>query len=370
MQRAVLLSSIAILLQLALFAGGARAHVGTGIAVDRHGRVYFADTLRNRIWRIAADGKLSLLVTGIHTDLLVVADDGNLYVQNDRPSAEAMGGLLRITPEGRVTPLPSPIETEKEMGRLLTVDRQGNIYFLRADLEGQREPRILKKTPQGQVSMVARSDGRQAEGKHVEAKFTHVNSSVWGPDGSLYLSDGNSIRKVAPDGSVSTLADAAGAGFVGNEELDLRWTLGLAVDGSGNVYVAHYWKRSVFKITPRGETRTMARSRWPWLPTGVGVAGLVPSPLEGSDVYFLERVGHPYGLSAILELSGVADLWGNPRVRKISPDGKVTTLASVRGGTRRATIAWAIFLFVLVFLFALVLIVRRIRGRKWQWERG
>ncbi len=348
MRRAILLSSITILAQLALFAGAAQAHVGTGIAVDRLGRVFFADTVHNRIWRIEENGQPFLVAAGIHTDLLVVDDDGNLYVQNDRPSAEAMGGLLRITPEGRLTPLPSPIETEKEMGRLPTVDAQGNLYFLCGNLEGQRKAQIFKRTPQGQVSLVASGDERHADEKDLEAKFTNVNSSAWAPDGSLYLRDGNSIRKVTPDGSVSTLADAAKAAFVGTEEVALRRSLGLAVDSSGNVYVAHYWKRRVFKITPRGDTSTVARSRWPWLPTGVAV--------EGSDIYVLERVGHPYGLSSLLELSRVADLWGNPRVRRISSDGRITTLASIREWTRAATVACAIFVLVLFILFALLFV--------------
>ncbi len=356
MQRAVLLSGIAILAQLALFPNSARVHVGTGIAIDRHGQVYFADTVHNRIWKIppGRDRKATLVAAGIHTDLLLVDEDGNLYVQNDRPSPEAIGDLLKITPEGRITQAIGP--GERGLGRVLTLDRQGNICFLRSDLEGQRGAWIFKRTPQGQVLLVARSGESHAEGKDAEAKFTSVNSSTWGADGSLYVRDGNTIRKVAPDGSISTLADATGAAFVGNEESDLRRTLGLAVDAAGNVYVAHYWKRSVFRITPGGEASTVARSGWPWLPTGVAVAG--------SHVYFLERIGHPYGLSAVLEVSGVADIWGNPRVRKISPEGKVTTLASVRGEKWRAVMSGALVLGLLALLFAFFFVVRRIRSQK------
>ena len=158
MSRALLRTILAVVVLCVFFAAVAWAHVGTGIAVDRGGRIYFADTVHNRIWKIDGEGKQSLVAGGIHTDLLVVDDDGNLYVQNDRPSPEAPGGLLKITSEGRVTPALGLAEMERGVGQPFTVDRHGNIYFYQGDPQRKRGVRIFKRTPQGQVSLVARSD--------------------------------------------------------------------------------------------------------------------------------------------------------------------------------------------------------------------
>ncbi len=362
MKRLVLSKGVAVLMLFAPFAVGTQAHVGTGITVDQRGRVYFADTVHNRIWKMERDGRPVLLAAGIHTDLLVVDDNDNLYVQNDRSSPQAVGGLLKITREGLVLPLLSPNVIGSGLDRILTLDRQGNIYFLRADREGRGKFQIFKKTPQGRVSLVARSDGSHDDPPGSPEMFTHVNSCTWSADGSLYVRDGNRIRKVAPDGSIATLADVGNAAFVGNGPLDLRRTLGLAVDAAGNVYVAHYWRRQVFRITPDGRSGTVARSRWPWVPTGVAV--------QGNDIYVLERIGQPYGPSTFLEVAGLANLWRNPRIRKISPDGRITILAGISEGRQVSTIVSAIFITLLVLPFVLLFVGQRRRNRRKQLELG
>src|SRR3970040_2721306 len=67
-------------LLLLLVAIPARARVGTGVVVDAEGRVYFTDPLRNRLWRLERDARLTLLGEDIHADGLALAADGSLYV--------------------------------------------------------------------------------------------------------------------------------------------------------------------------------------------------------------------------------------------------------------------------------------------------
>jgi len=54
-------------------------HVGSGISIDSSGRVYFADTIRNVVWRIEADGSLSQVAEDIHTNVLHVTDDESIH---------------------------------------------------------------------------------------------------------------------------------------------------------------------------------------------------------------------------------------------------------------------------------------------------
>src|SRR5437867_80362 len=85
------------------FVGAAAAHVGTGIAVDSGGRVWLADTSGNRLWRIETNGKLTLVASEIHSNVLALAPDGGVYVENDRHTDRWPVGLLHVDTQGRVS---------------------------------------------------------------------------------------------------------------------------------------------------------------------------------------------------------------------------------------------------------------------------
>ena len=71
-------------------------------------------------------------------------------------------------------------------------------------------------------------------------------------------------------------------------------------------------------------SRSLPGACWPWIPTGVAVAG--------GDVYLLERAGDYYGrtLPPFMLIPAVADLLGSPRVRRLAPNGAAATLVGVR----------------------------------------
>lgn len=306
-----------MVLATCVFRGGlAAAHVGTGIDLDREGRVYFTDTLHNLIWRLDPDGKLTSLAQGLHLDVLIVGNDGNLYLINDR--------IWKLTSQGNLTELLRSTDVPKEVGWAFAVDRQGNIYFTNGDINLKRESQIFRRSPDGQIILVAGSNWGFKDGKGAEAKFGRMNSAAWGPNGSLYVLDEEQrIRKIKPDGTVSILANSQEAGYAeGGEERRVR-TMGLAVDAEDNVYVANYWKRSVLKLSLDGTITTVLSSRWPWAPVGVATAG--------SDVYVIERMGNPYGPSGLFQVSTLEDRLASPRIRKVSRDGTVTRLAVVKG---------------------------------------
>src|SRR5262249_50589079 len=127
----------------------------------------------------------------------------------------------------------------------------------------------------------------------------------------------DAVRKVMPDGSVTTLArgiavpDCPSDLPPGTEAPPhLR---GLAVDARGAVYVAATGCRCVLKVTPDGGVTTFLRAQSPWSPTGVAAAG--------GAVYVLEH-SNPAA-------EGAGPGQGAPRVRVVAPDGTVATLATV-----------------------------------------
>jgi sugar lactone lactonase YvrE len=186
-----------------------------------------------------------------------------------------------------------------------------------ANLGGQPSPtfRTLAGVSPGNVG-----------GSGTTARFRGGGSIAVDVSGDLFVadSDNDTIRKVTSAGIVTTLAGAPGmAGTIDGAGPTARFNApaGIAVDGSGNVYVADYGNNTIRKITPEGVVSTLAGAPGNPGPSGDSADG------TGSSAGFF----HPGGLA--VDISGnvfVSDT-GNGTIRKISPAGVVTTIAGVVG---------------------------------------
>ncbi len=192
----------------------------------------------------------------------------------------------------------------------IALDNAGNAYV--ADTYNYT---IRKVTPSGVVSTwagVAGSPGSN-DGLFTQ-RFNDPSGLAVGSDGYIYVADtgNNTIRKIAPNGRVSTLAGSAGVAG--------------SADGNGTAarfnyptYVADTLNFTIRKITPSGDVSTLA-----------GVAGEFGyADGAGAQATFT----YPYGLA--VTTSGtvfVADTY-NYTIRKILPDGTTSTVAGVRGGS-------------------------------------
>jgi streptogramin lyase len=155
---------------------------------------------------------------------------------------------------------------------------------------------------------------------------TGTGASFYIPQGVAVDSSGNvfvgdtynhAIRKITPAGVVSTLAGNGSVGFVNGTgtAASFNWPQGVAVDSSGNVFVADKFNNAIRKITPAGVVSTFA---------GGGPGGLSNGTGTGASFYI------PTGVA--VDSSGnvfVADQF-NSAIRKITPAGVVSTFA---GGT-------------------------------------
>ncbi|MGA9453743.1 MAG: protein kinase [Verrucomicrobiia bacterium] len=206
----------------------------------------------------------------------------------------------------------------------LAVDSAGNVYV--ADTANNV---IRKITPDGVVSTLA-----GAAGSHGSADGTGSTARFWAPfgiavdsSGNVYMADtgNNTIRKVTPAGVVSTLAGLAGHpgskdGVGTNARFRNPWSV--AVDGMGNVFVADMSNDTIRKITPAGVVSTLA-----------GQAGL-----SGSADGFGggARFNNPFAVAA----DSTGDVYvsdsGNNTIRKITSAGVVVTLAGLPGYAGRA----------------------------------
>ena len=175
------------------------------------------------------------------------------------------------------------------------------------------------------------SSGSGTEASAVAAHFNRPVGAAVDANGNLYVADsGNhTIRKIAADGTVSTLAGSAGlSGSADGNGAAARFSAlhDVAVDGDGNVYAVD--NSAIRKITPSGAVTTLA-----------GVSG-ANGYAEG--VGAAARFNQPWGISADAAGNLYVGDTENYVIRRITPAGVVTTFAGnagMRGGTDGAAAA-------------------------------
>lgn len=198
-------------------------------------------------------------------------------------------------------------------------DAQGNIFV--ADRDNHA---IRKITPAGVVTTVAGTGTAGfADGNATTAQFNQPLDIVVDAAGNLFVADNlnHRIRKIAADGQVTTLAGNGTAGFANGTgtAAQFRNPSGLEIDKDGNLLIADRLNHRIRKVTQAGVATSVA---------GDGVSGYLDGDAAGA------RFADPYGIT--VDAVGnvyVADL-NNHKIRKVSSDGKVV---SVAGGARGFT---------------------------------
>jgi hypothetical protein len=201
----------------------------------------------------------------------------------------------------------------------IAVDGAGNVYV--ADSTSHT---IRKVTAGGVVSTLAGSVGLSgsADGTGGAARFSSPSGIAVDGAGAVYIADtGNhTIRKITAAGLVTTVAGSAGiSGSDDGSGSAARFCSphGVAVDGSGNIFVADTSNCTIRKITAAGVTTTLAG-----FPASVGSADGTGSAA---------RFGFPFSIAVDgLDTVYVADI-NNHAIRKITAAGVVTTLAGLAG---------------------------------------
>lgn len=193
----------------------------------------------------------------------------------------------------------------------VAVDASGNVCV--ADRDNHK---IRKISPSGEVSTLAGSGfAGDDDGTGDSASFRYPSGVALDASGNVYVADqgNNKIRKISPSGEVSTLAgsDYGSADGTGSNA-SFNGPIGVTVDTSGNVYVADAGNHKIRKISPTGEVSTLAGSDDPGSADGTGRSASFDYPtmvtLDASDnVYVDDTYNH--------------------KIRKINPTGKVSTLA-------------------------------------------
>lgn len=325
---------------------GAKFNTPTGLVLDPSGNVYVADSRNAAIRKVTPQGVVTTVAgrmrrheyrDGIGAEAkfvnplgMTTDKQGNLYVSD----ADANYAMIRkISPQGVVTRLVGKYQALYSSDWAWAPDYPGATgiamdgagYFYLVDYSRQI---IRKMSPAGEIKPFAgtvdtenRGWRESADGPALQARFVAPNAIALDSSGNTYVTDGQTIRKIDASGAVTTFAGKAVDSFDTKKSNDgtgqnarFQSFGGIAIDAAGYLYVPDH--TSIRRISPAGVVTTIAGSlEHSGSMDGVGSNALFDGP--GNPVF--DSAGNLY----------VTD--GGSTVRKITPEGVVTTVAGVVG---------------------------------------
>jgi sugar lactone lactonase YvrE len=241
---------------------------------------------------------------------------------------------------GSITSVPAALTVAAAMTFQSAVgivsDALGNLYVSDAN-----NHTIWKVDPTNHKTLLAGSPGLpgSSDGLGSNAQFRNPGGLALDSAGNLVVADtGNhTIRRIAPDGTVTTLAGSPGVpGSTDGVGAQARFNApyGIAVDGSGTVYIADTQNHTIRRMATDGTVSTYA-----------GAAGQ-PGLVNGANASAL--FNQPNGLALMPDGTLVVADYGNSCIRTISPAGQVSTLAGLgttgftNGAGTLATFYWPV----------------------------
>ncbi|MGD0497335.1 MAG: putative Ig domain-containing protein, partial [Bryobacteraceae bacterium] len=235
-----------------------------GVAVDGSGNLYVATG--GSVRKIAPGGIITTLaVSGSYLYGLAADGAGNLYVADENKNQ-----IFKVSPAGIVTTVAGSGSygfsgdggpaTSARMSNPsgVVVDGAGNLYI--ADSGSSA---IRKVLPSGIITTVA---GGSACYDPTGATLCGPSGLAMDGSGNLYIADtySNRIRKLAPNGIITTVAGMLASGYSGDGGLATNAQLsrpeGVAIDGSGNLYIADTQNNRIRKVSAAGIITTVAGS--------------------------------------------------------------------------------------------------------------
>lgn len=256
------------------------------IAIDAAGNVYVADAFNHRVRRVTPDGTITALV-------------GTGQAGFDGDGAQAIDAQLR-TPLG------------------VAVDSAGSLYI--ADTYNHR----IRKVAQGGIISTIAGTGASGfggdGGPGTAAMLSYPTGIAVAPNGTLYIADtrNHRVRKLALDGTITTVAGTGAAGFKGDGGpaalARLNSPRDVAVSRDGNLYIVDRENRRVRMVDSDGVITTVV---------GTGSSGFNGDRGEAIEA----TLRAPYGIAVDAQDNlYIADTF-NHRVRKVDPDGSISTVA-------------------------------------------
>jgi hypothetical protein len=272
----------------------------TGVATDAAGGILVVDA-SNRVRRIAYGTITTIAGSGVAGDVnpgLPLPDDGG-------PALDAQ--------------MNDPIG--------VAIDRDGNVLIADALYH-----RIRRVTPDGTITTIAGNGYPEFAGDGgpaTAASLQYPTGVALDHDGSVFIADAanHRIRRIDPDGTITTVAGTGGAGFAGDggpaTEAKLHKPTGVAVSHKGELFIADEYNHRIRRVGPHGRISTVAGASdipvydgyWP------GAYGGDGGPATEAFLNFPTEVLLDGEQNLLIADSS------NRRVRSVGRDGIITTIA-------------------------------------------
>jgi uncharacterized protein (TIGR03437 family) len=311
--------------------------------VDSTGNLYIADSVNCRIRKVASGGSIS---TYAGNGTLSYSGDGGAAVQAqlNNPqgvAADAAGNLYvadtlnnvvrKVSPNGTISNFAgnggvgssgdgsAATSAQLHGPQGLAVDAAGNLFI--ADTMNAKVRKV--SAANGVITTVAGSGTPGYGGDGGAAASAQLNLPIGvavDSSGNVYIADfGNSrVRKVSASGaSIGTVAGNGSAGYSGDGgpavKAQLNGPQGVAVDAAGNLYIADTENNAIREVTSAGLIATVA---------GNGIAGYSGDGGQATSA----QVGNPVGV-AVDAAGNIFTVDAGNRVRQVYPNGVIATIA-------------------------------------------
>jgi trimeric autotransporter adhesin len=318
-----------------------------GLAIDSSGDLLVADTGNNAARRFRLGGNINTFGQLLGSPFGAAVDQsGNFYVTDEEPSFPSENPhVLKLEPDGTTSIIagtgPDGYAGDGlqaagagiNLPRGLAVDTTGNIYL--ADF-GDNRVRIIDT--QGVIQTIA-GNGKPLfsgdGGPAIAAGINPVDVAV-DSQGDVFVLDqaNNRVRKIAPNGNISTVVGNGLPGYQGDggpaTAAELNLPTGIAIDQAGNLYIADEGNEVVRRVTTGGLISTIA-----------GNGTMTPSSGDGGPA--TAAALDPWSIA--VDAAGnvyVTDSF-NDRVRELTPlVVKAASMSIVSGNSQAGVVGTAL----------------------------
>ena len=256
--------------------------------------------------------RLRLLLTTIIVLIIVAALGFVAYLKFRKPAPTPFKWKANVmTVAGDGTPVFRDVPQATKAGFsdpfAIAFGKDGTAYIADAG----ESNRIRKLTTEGSLSTLAGGNEGFADG--VQSSFNSPSGLAVDDVGNVYVADtgNNRIRKIAPDGVVTTVAGSGNAGYLDGPAAQAQFDgpIGITIDHTGNIFVADTYNDRIRKISSAGQVTTVAG----------GQQGYVDGDAANA------RFDTPCGVIVAGDGSLIIADTGNDKLRKVSNNGQVTT---------------------------------------------
>jgi trimeric autotransporter adhesin len=329
-----------------------------GLAVDTNGNLFIADLGNARVRKLSANGTIQTVAGG---GLIPARTNGDnnpaLGVQFEQPRNVAIdpdgtlyisdfgaNRVYRVSPGGNLTTLAgtgsagltgdgaSAVMAQLKSPAGLASDSLGNVYI--CDSGNNR----IRKVSRGIITTAFTVVGPTGIAINLSSTLYIAAAAYFGTQfraiagvaspqdvalditGNAYATTGQQVLKITADGRVTPIAGSATSAFFGGDNgpatsARLHAPTGIVVDELGNWYVADSLNNRIRKVTSGGGISTIA---------GTGVAGFGGDGAQAT----LATLNGPRGVALDAQHNLYVADTGNNRIRKITPDGNISTAAA------------------------------------------